>query len=146
MSATIDLQPLLLLFLCMPFITSMANECGNMLLYMYTKQKEENVLRDIFFLLAFGVYISVMGRTCLMAAVALMGKDDTSGNRTTTIIYMAAKEEEEKNNNVKQNTASKETKPDEADAPSKAPTTPPPVTEESKGPKNDKEDIYFELS
>jgi hypothetical protein len=144
-----DLQPLLLLGLCMPFITSMAKECGNLLLFMYMMQEKENVLRDIFFLFAFGVYLAIMGRTWLMAAVALMGKDDTSGIRPTTIIYMAAKEEEnkeEKNNNVKQNTASKETKPDEADAPSKAPTTPPPVTEESKGPKNDKEDIYFELS
>ena len=147
MSVTIDLQPLLLLGLCMPFITSMAKECGNLLLFMYMKQEKEDVLRDIFFLFAFGVYLSIMGRTWLKAAIALMSNHDTSGN--TTIIYMAAKEEEnkeEKNNNVKQNTPCKETKPDEADAPSKAPTTPPPVTEESKGPKNDKEDIYFELS
>jgi hypothetical protein len=115
-----------------------------MLLSMYFKQKEQNLSRDVFYLLAFVATIAIMGKTWLMALVAL--ENDDKSNGSYTIIYMPntseTKSKEEKQTNTPQ---TQETKANQHDTPSKAPTTPPPA-KESKGPKSDIEEIYFESS
>ncbi len=148
MSATIDLQKILLFTISMPLISMIFYDCVFTLYAMYNKEKEPNILRDCLFVFAVTACIAVMSRTWLITATLLAEEDKSDATRITKIYYLAneveTKQASKEEKQTKTTKEAKEAKQDEADTPSKAPTTPPSV-KESNGPNSDtQEEVHFQ--